>query len=110
MFSKEIFCTIYKQLTQFYVRIPFDPKLYMIIVMVTPIYNDVTKMSQTGKLLYSINPFTHMCSLYYWALGLDTIVSPLVSLIYIITLCIILCFYVDKIWKNRGTIEKLNIW
>lgn len=84
--------------------------LYMIIVMITPIYNDVNEMTEGSKLLYSINPFTHMCSLYYWALGLDTIVSPFVSLIYIVVLCMILYFYVDKSWKNRGTIEKLTVW
>lgn len=84
--------------------------LYMIVVMVTPIYNDVSEMTQASKLLYSINPFTHMCSLYYWALGLDTIVSPVVSLVYIVILCIILYFYVNRSWKNRGAIEKLTIW
>lgn len=84
--------------------------LYMVIVMVTPIYNNVSEMTKTCKLIYAINPFTHMCSLYYGSLGLDTIVSPFVSLIYIIVLCIVLYFYVDRSWKNRGAIEKLNMW
>lgn len=83
--------------------------LYMIIVMLTPIYSDVSQMSETTKLLYSINPFTHMCSLYYWALELETIVAPIISLIYTAVLCSILSFYVNRTWKDRGAVEKLNI-
>ena len=84
--------------------------LYMIIVMTTPIYNNVMSMSSTSKILYAINPFSHVCSLYYWALGLEIIVSPTISIIYMLVLGVLLWRYVYKSWKNRGAVEKLNIW
>ena len=84
--------------------------LYMIIIMTTPIYNNVSEMSRGVKTIYSMNPFSSICSLLYWALGMETIVNPYISILFCICVSSVLYVYVSRSWNNRGVVEKLNIW
>ena len=42
----------------------------MLIVMFTPLYNDIANISKTVKIFYLINPMTHIVSLFRKGMGM----------------------------------------
>lgn len=88
---------------------PMISMLYMIIVIITPIYNNVLLMEETTKLLYLVNPVSHIVSLLYWVMGMKTLVNPIISIILIASLSLILGVICIVRWKDTKALEKLNL-
>lgn len=89
---------------------PIINTLYMIIVMFTPLYNDIANVSKTVKIFYLINPMTHIVSLFRKGMGMPEMCKPFISIIILSVLTILLIRKCYIRWKDAKAIEKLNLY
>lgn len=89
---------------------PMINLLYMLLVMITPIYIPASAMTQSMKITYGLNPFSHLISLLYWCIGEETIAAPWVSIVYIGVLSLLMELYCYKRWTNAYAVEKLAVF
>ncbi len=88
---------------------PVINMLYMFIVMITPLYNDANSVSTLGRLLYSVNPFSHYTSLVYSCFSKPVICPTFISVAVIGLITAIFAALSVKRWKNATAVEKLNV-
>ena len=88
---------------------PIINMLYMVIVMITPLYNDLSSVSNTSRILYSLNPFSHYTSLLYSCFNKPPVCPPYISIAVLFGLTVIAAIISVKRWKNAAAVEKLNV-
>lgn len=88
---------------------PACSMLYMIFLMVTPLYVNLGSVSGFLRMVYLVNPFSHISSLYSYTFGLPVLCSPLLSAIYLLALTVLLAMTAHKQWYNSTATEKLTV-
>lgn len=83
--------------------------LYMILVMITPLYSSTEGISTTGRIFYLLNPFSHLISLLYWSNDMKPLCSFWISILILALLTIVLDIFTYKRWNNAHAIEKLTL-
>lgn len=89
---------------------PVINMLYMVIVMVTPLYRDLAVLGGTARTLYALNPFAHMVSLFLWSFGRGTLTAPWVSLAVLLTVAAVAAWLSIRRWRHATAAEKLNLF
>lgn len=87
---------------------PLINLIYMILIMITPIYVDPAKMSFMTRSIYSINPFSHFVWLFY-SISYATNPGIIFSIIYLVIFTLICALFVHKKWDKRYAVEKLSL-
>jgi len=84
--------------------------IYMLIIMITPIYNNFYEMKFITKILYSFNPLSHIVSLWYWCFNLKKLANSWISFIILYGIALLLGFFDYRRWKEAKAVEKLNVF
>lgn len=89
---------------------PIISMFYMIIMMLTPFYSQFDALSDTARILFCVNPFAHLLSLYYMGFGETGICHPLISVLILAALCALLWLASVRRWLKPTAVEKLNMF
>ena len=83
--------------------------MYMIIVMITPLYAPAENISEKLIVFYAVNPFAHVCWMYQSAIGIVSPIPIYVIWIYLCALSVVMAIVNHRRWKNAAAIEKLTV-
>ena len=89
---------------------PVINMLYMVIIMITPLYNDIGGMQGAVRTLYALNPFSHIVSLFSWSLGNGALCSPYISAAVLLALALLAALASIKRWGRAAAAEKLSVF
>lgn len=88
---------------------PLINLLYMIIIMITPLYTSIENTSGITKWIYFFNPISHIKWMFDYAVGVDLWFPKCVSYFYLFIIGICMMLWNKKRWTNMTAIEKLTI-
>lgn len=88
---------------------PIINLIYMICVIVTPIYLAPYRVDGILKHLYFINPLSHVVWINYWGYDQYNGIELIKSIAYILLVVILGWIYIFKRWNNTYSTEKKNI-
>ncbi len=89
---------------------PVINMLYMLIVMITPFYTELDRISQSTVFAYCFNPFAHVTSLIGGSFGRPMLCNPLISAAILFILILVLGTLSVKRWYSSYAAEKLSVF
>lgn len=88
---------------------PMINMIYMVLMMITPLYGDLSNLHGILRIAYCLNPFSHICSLMEGSFGMGMLCNQVVSIIYLSVLTVLFSFMAYKRWYRCYAVEKLGI-
>lgn len=89
---------------------PMVSLLYMLFVMITPLYTNLANLNSTIKMVYLFNPFTHIHVLLSEACGVNTGSNIYISIVVLSILSILLTIFSFKHCSSFTAEERLNVF
>lgn len=88
---------------------PMINMLYMVVVMITPLYGNLSGIDGIMRFVYCLNPFSHILSLLEGGFQRGMLCNPLISIFYLTLLTIILGLLSRRRWYRCYAAEKLGL-
>lgn len=88
---------------------PVTSMFYMIVLMLTPFYVDLSTLSSSALTPHLFNPMAHVLSIFYWGFNLPVLCAPVWSIVYLLVLSLVCGLYGYKRWSNAKAVEKINV-
>lgn len=89
---------------------PISNMIYMIAIIITPLYAQYSDLLAEKHTFASLNPFMHMLSMYRSAFGLDHLFTFVHSCVLLTFLTLVLVIYATKRWLTATASERISIF